>query len=218
MTNKLNVIPIDLLDEYQELVNKDLISLFDQLADAEISTDTFNFYTSVAAIASSRIEGEQLEVDSYLKHKMLDIAYQRDLVQKPDDLYNAYTFAQQHPLTAEQFLQAHQLIAAHLLPPQKQGVLRTGNMVVMEHNTARIQLEAAQAHQVNTLFELLWDDIKQLKKLELACNDVFYFAAFIHLVFVNIHPFEGGERPGGAPAGKMVHRRKVGKKGLVFAK
>jgi hypothetical protein len=86
-----------------------LQELFDRLKDAEISTDTFSFYTSVAAISSSRIEGEQLEVDSYVKHKMLNIEYQPNLVEKPDDLYKAYLFAQDSPLGQSTFLKAHKL-------------------------------------------------------------------------------------------------------------
>lgn len=192
MMGKFKLIPVDLLEQYCELVNKDLQAAFDNLTDAEISTETFSFYTSVSAIASSRIEGEQMDVDSYLKHKMLGVEYQPDLVQKPDDLYKAYLFAQQNELTAASFLKAHKLITAHLLPPDKQGVLRTGNMLVMEHNTGRIQFEAAPAHLVNGLFELFWEDIEELKKLTLSYQQVFYFASFIHLVFVNIHPFEDG--------------------------
>src|SRR5476649_2100529 len=113
MKEKLKIIPIDLLDEYLQSVNQDLSSLFDSLTDAEISTDTFSFYTSVSAITSSRIEGEQIEVDSYLKHKMHAAEYRPDLVQKPDDLYQAYLYAQQNSLTPINFLAAHKLITAH---------------------------------------------------------------------------------------------------------
>src|SRR5471030_2786179 len=116
----LNIIPVTLLAQYLQLVNNNLETSFNQLKDAEISTDDFSFYTSVSAIASSRIEGEQMEIDSYLKHKMLNTEYQPDLVQKPDDLYRAYLFAQQNQLTAANFLAAHKLIAAHLLPANKQ--------------------------------------------------------------------------------------------------
>jgi Fic family protein len=192
MIASLKIIPVDLLAEFRQQVSSDLQPAFDALKDAEISTDTFSFYTSVSAITSSRIEGEQMEVDSYLKHKMLNVEYQPDLVQKPDDLYKAYIFAQQNELTASNFLSAHRLITMHLLPPNKQGILRTGNMVVMEHATGRIQFEAAPAGQVHHLFELLWQDIELLKTQELSYAEVFYFAAFIHMVFVNIHPFDDG--------------------------
>jgi Fic family protein len=153
-----------------------------------------------------------MEVDSYLKHKMLNVEYQPDLVQKPDDLYQAYLFAQQNELTADNFLAAHQLISAHLLPANKQGVFRTGNMVVMEHKTGRIQFEAAPAGQVKSLFELLWDDIATLKNQELTVTEVFYFAAFIHLVFVNIHPFEDGNGRAGRLLEKWFIAQKLGSK------
>ena len=192
MNDRLKLIPTDLLEEYKQQVGIDLQNRFDSLKDADIPTDTFSFYTSVSAITSSRIEGEQMEVDSYLKHKMLDLGYRPELVQKPNDLYNAYLFAQKNELTSSNLFKAHQLITAHLLPENKQGVLRNGNMMVLEHQTGRIQFEAAQAQQVKSLFESLADDIETLKKQNLSYPEVFYFASFIHLVFVNIHPFEDG--------------------------
>ncbi|HVS94527.1 MAG TPA: hypothetical protein VHE59_20960 [Mucilaginibacter sp.] len=70
----LQIIPADLLPEYRQRVDgAALQAAFDSLHDAEISTGTFSFYTSVSAIASSRIEGEQMEVDSYIRHKMLNV-------------------------------------------------------------------------------------------------------------------------------------------------
>jgi Fic family protein len=209
---QLNIIPVELLEQYYSLVDKNLQVSFDALKDAEISTDSFSFYTSVSAIASSRIEGEQMEVDSYIKHKMLNIEYQPDLVQKPDDLYKAYLFAQQDSLSKDNFLQAHSIITAHLLPANKQGVLRTGNMIVMEHTTGRIQYEAAPGKEVSKLFELLWNDIEILKKETLTHEEVFYFASFIHVVFVNIHPFEDGNGRAGRLLEKWFIAEKLGVK------
>lgn len=192
MSAFLTIIPDTLLNDYNQKVDERLDSRFDGLKDAEISTDTFSFYTSVSAIASSRIEGEQMEIDSYLKHKMLNTQYQPDLLQKPNDLYNAYLYAQANPLTEENFLNSYKLITAHLLPAHGQGKLRTGNMVVMEHNTGRIQFEAAPAGIVKQEYEKLWKNVDQLKTLPLSTTEVFYYASFIHLVFVSIHPFDDG--------------------------
>ena len=153
MNYPLQIIPTHLLEEYLKQVPKNIDTAFDALKDAEISTDTFSFYTSVSVIASSRIEGEQMEVDSYIKHKMLNIEYQPDLVEKPNDLYNAYLYAQQNKLTKDNFLKAHTLLATHLLPKSKQGIYRTVNMVVMEHKTGRIQYEAAHVTEVKKLME-----------------------------------------------------------------
>lgn len=128
-----------LLDAFVQQLPGGLKQSFDALHDVENSTNTFSFYTSVSAMASCRIEGEALEIDIYLKHKMLKIAYQPNLVEKPNDLYQAYLHAQQYDLTKSNFLQAHHLLSAHLLPTAKRDVCCTGNMVVMKHNTFRIQ-------------------------------------------------------------------------------
>lgn len=212
MKINLKIISTELIEEYLKLVSPNLKSDFDVLKDAEISTETFNFYTSVSAIASSRIEGEQMEVDSYIKHKMLNIEYQPNLVEKPNDLYKAYIFAQENELTSSSFLKAHSLLSAHLLPEIKQGVYRTGNMVVMEHKIGRIQYEAALVHEVQNLMNLLWQDIEQLKKESLSIEEIFYFASFIHIVFVNIHPFEDGNGRAGRLLEKWFVAQKLGKK------
>jgi len=212
MKINLKIISTELIEEYLKLVSPNLKSDFDVLKDAEISTETFNFYTSVSAIASSRIEGEQMEVDSYIKHKMLNIEYQPNLVEKPNDLYKAYIYAQENELTSSSFLKAHSLLSAHLLPEIKQGVYRTGNMVVMEHKTGRIQYEAALVHEVQNLMDLLWQDIEELKKESLSIEEIFYFASFIHIVFVNIHPFEDGNGRAGRLLEKWFVAQKLGKK------
>jgi Fic family protein len=209
----MKIIQLDLLEQYNEQVDKNLKSAFDALKDAEISTDTFSFYTSVSAITSSKIEGEQMDVDSYIKHKMLNIEYQPNLVEKPNDLYKAYLFAQENELTNTNFLKAHILLAEHLLPESKQGIYRTGNMVVMEHKTGSIQYEAAPFSNVKTLMNLLWEDIETLKGKNLNINEVFYFAAFIHLAFVNIHPFEDGN----GRAGRLLEKWFIAEKSGVKA-
>jgi len=212
MKNKLQIIPTDLLTAYLEQVPKGLQAAFDALQDAEISTDTFSFYTSVSAMASSKIEGEQMEIDSYIKHKMLNIEYMQDLVEKPNDLYNAYLFAQKNELTEKNFMETHKLLSAHLLEPNKRGVCRTGNMVVMEHKTFRIQYEAAMWSEVKPLFAKLWKDIEHLKKEKLSIEEVFFFASFIHIVFVNIHPFEDGNGRAGRLLEKWFLAQMLGEK------
>lgn len=207
----LQLLKTDLLDSYLKQIG-DLKNHFEALKDAEISTNTFSFYTSVSAMASSKIEGEKLEIDSYVKHKMLNIEYVKDLVEKPNDLYNAYLFAQKKQLTDAHFLKAHKLISINLLSESKRGKYRKVNMLVMEHKTFKIQFEAALWSEVEALMKKLWNDINQLIKKTLTTEEVFYYAAYIHLVFVNIHPFEDGNGRAGRLLEKWFIAEKLGEK------
>lgn len=206
----LKIISNQLLEEYLKAIPKDLKQCFEALKDADISTDTFSFYTSVSAMASCKIEGETLEIDSYVKHKMLNIEYVKDLVEKPNDLYNAYLFAKQNKLTQANFLKAHQFISANLLAQNKRGKYRKVNMLVLEHKTLKIQFEAAMWTEVESLMKKLWDDINALIKQSLSAEEVFYFAAYIHLVFVDIHPFEDGNGRAGRLLEKWFLAQKLG--------
>jgi Fic family protein len=40
--------------------------------------------------------------------------------------------------------------------------------------------------------EKLWDDISMLIQSQLSNEEILYYASFIHIVFVNIHPFNDG--------------------------
>ncbi len=178
--------------KWKSLLNVDIQKEFSDIQKQEFEPHSFTFYTSVSVMSSSKIEGEQLELDSYVKHKMLNIEYLPELTEKPNDLYRAYLFAKENRLTQKNFLQAHLFIAAHLLPKIQQGVIRKTEMLVMEHKTGRIQYEAASLQIVKKQYNKLWKEIEMILKKDLSVEEVFYYAAFIHLAFVNIHPFGDG--------------------------
>jgi hypothetical protein len=69
MQKKLRIIPTILQEQYNSLVSNNLEHEFQKLHDAEISTEHFSFYTSVSSVFSSKIEGEEIELDSYINHK-----------------------------------------------------------------------------------------------------------------------------------------------------
>jgi Fic family protein len=178
--------------EYKALLNVDIVSALEGVQAGELTPSSFTFYTSVAVMSSSRIEGELLEVDSYVKHKMQQVDYIPELLEKPNDLYSAYAYAHEHKLTRDHFLHSHSLITQHLLPERSRGVYRKSNMVVMEHNTGRVQFEAAPFDIVPGEMDKLWHDIDALTARNLSEDEVFYYASCIHLMFVCIHPFNDG--------------------------
>jgi Fic family protein len=191
MLDKLNVIPVDLLDEYLRQVNIALQNRFDSLTDAEISTDTFSFYTSVSSVFSSKIEGEDIELDSYIKHKKYGIEFLPDYTRKIDDLYNAYIFAQNNPLNKKNIGKAHQLLSKHIVAKHFQGKVRIHNMYVSTPD-GKIDYVAASPYEVEGEMEKFYTDIAILKGMQMDTAEMFFFAAMIHLVFVKIHPFNDG--------------------------
>ena len=178
--------------DYKSHVQVDCEKELKKVGEIELTPKSFTFYTSVAVISSSKIEGEQMELDSYVKHKIQDIEYLPELVQKPNDLYKAYLFANDNKLSKDTFLQSHVLLSTHLLPEKWRGVYRQNEMLVMEHKTGRIQFEAASFSIVKNEMDNLWADIDFLLNEKTSIEEIFYYASFIHLAFVNIHPFNDG--------------------------
>lgn len=191
MKMKLQIIPTDLLEDYKAQVGDSIQLNFESLQDSELSMDTFSFYTSVSAVFSSKIEGENIELDSYVKHKRLGAHFLPDYTRKIDDLYDAYIFAQGSILNANNIAQAHVLLTGHLLQKEQQGNIRTGNMYVMS-NDGKIEYVAALPNKVKTEMQKFYADLEWLLGAELDFKQVLFFAAMIHLVFVKIHPFEDG--------------------------
>ena len=153
-----------------------------------------------------------MEIDSYVKHKTQHIDYLPELTEKPNDLYNAYLFARQNELSLANLLESHKLLTAHLLPEKWRGAYRKNEMLVMEHKTGRVQYEAAPCGIVEAEMNRLWQDIESLITGDLAVGEVFYYAAFIHLVFVNIHPFNDGNGRAGRLLEKWFLARHLGEK------
>jgi len=207
------IITDNYLDEYKNQLKVDIPSALKKVKQIELTPKSFTFYTSVAVISSSKIEGEKMELDSYVKHKLQDIEYLPELVEKPNDLFQAYLFANENPLSKENFMHSHKLLSLHLLPEKWRGVYRTNEMLVMEHKTGRIQFEAAPFSIISSEMDKLWQDISYLQKMNLSSEEVFYYASYIHLIFVNIHPFNDGNGRAARLLEKWFLATKIGELG-----
>lgn len=211
MKDKLQIIPTVLLPDYLERVPNGLQAAFELLQDAEISTDTFSFYTSVSSVFSSKIEGEDIELDSYIKHKKFGIEFLPDYTQKIDDLYDAYAFAQTNELNENNIAEAHKLLSKHIVAKNWQGKFRNHNMFVTTPD-GRIEYVAASPFEVETEMKKFYDDLAILLKTDMSIKEVFFFASMIHLVFVKIHPWNDGNGRSARLLEKWFLAQKLGPK------
>ena len=212
METKLQIIPVGLLDEYKlAIANCQLSEKFDALKDAEISTDSFSFYTSVSSVFSSKIEGEEIDLDSFVKHKRFGIEFLPDYTKKIDDLYDAYTFAKSNVMNKVNIEEAHKLLSRHIVAKHQQGKIRKQNMYVT-NDAGNIEYVAATLYEVEGEMQKFYGDINLLIRKSMKLSEVFYYAAMLHLVFVKIHPWNDGNGRSARLIEKWFLSQKLGEK------
>jgi Fic family protein len=185
------ILTSEMLLEFTLRVKDSPIDKLNRMQTLELPVDYFQFYKSVSSVYSSKIEGEDIDFDSYFKHRFMKVEFKTDYTRKADDLYAAYDFIDANSLTLENVKKAHSILSSNLLPDIHQGRIRTNPMFVINNND-QIEYVATSPDQVNTELEKLFEDIKTLQTKELNSYEIFYYASLIHLVFVKIHPFQDG--------------------------
>lgn len=188
---KLEILTSQLINDFVEKVKESPLDKLDKVEKLEMPVDYFQFYKSVSSVYSSKIEGEDIDFDSYFKHKFLNVKFKPDYTRKADDLYTAYDFIEQHRLNLKNVQKTHSILSSNLLPKCQQGLIRTNPMFVINSDD-RIEYVAAGPEIVKRELEKLFNDIEVLLNADLNEFEIFYYAALIHLVFVKIHPFQDG--------------------------
>lgn len=185
------ILTSELLVKFTLEVNESPINKLNRMKKLELPVDYFQFYKSVSSVYSSKIEGEDIDFDSFFKHKFMNVKFNADYTKKADDLYAAYDFIDCNKLNLKNVKKAHSILSANLLPKSQQGFIRTNPMFVINSND-QIEYVAASPECVNDELEKLFHDIEIIQNKELSSFEVFYYASLIHLVFVKIHPFQDG--------------------------
>ena len=189
--------------------------MIDSLDKIETPVDYFRFYNAISTVYSSKIEGEEIDFDSYFKHKFLNVHYQPDYTRKSDDLFNAYEFIFKYTLNMKNLKSAHTILSYNLLTVPQQGFIRTNPMFVINSDD-KIDYVAAESSILHIELTKLFDDIETLLAEDLSNAEVLYYASYIHLTFVKIHPFQDGNGRSARLLEKWFLIEKLGEKATAI--
>ncbi|NDC32028.1 MAG: Fic family protein [Bacteroidetes bacterium] len=170
----------------------------------------FDYYIQASAAYSSNIEGNSIDVDTYLKNKKFNVKSKPKEMAEIDDLIAAYNFAIKTALTQKSFLDAHKILSKSILSLSSQrGKLR--NQQVGIFSNGKLEYMAVEPEFVKQEMVKLFSDIKELLSRELFYQETLYYAAMIHLILEKIHPFMDGNGRAGRLLEKWFLAEKIGK-------
>lgn len=72
------ILTSELLVEFTLKVSETPISKLNRIKKLEIPVDYFQFYKSVSSVYSSKIEGEDIDFDSFFKHRFMNVKFKAD--------------------------------------------------------------------------------------------------------------------------------------------
>jgi len=190
MTLGLSLLKDDYFNEYKTQLKIDVESALIKLNAIPQGLDEFKFYLANSAVHSSNIEGNTVNFDTYLKASEFNLHLKTKEIKEIEDLIEAYRFAKDNDLTLDNVLKAHQILTQSILVKKERGKIRKVKVGV--RSEGRLIYLAVEPEYVAQELEKLFGDISILLKTKLTTTEVFYYASYIHLVFVNIHPFVDG--------------------------
>ena len=197
------------LNQYHDLIGNQIDRLVELFDFAEKSTN-LGYKTQVSAVYSSNIEGNSIDLNSYMNYKLTQEKFKpHKEIQEIENLILAYEFAQSNPLTEKNFLQCHKIFAKTLVIKSKQGKYRNEKVGVF--GQSGLVYLAIEPEFVQDTMHDFFVDLGALLKQELSKPEAFYFASLIHLKFVHIHPFRDGNGRAARLLEKWFLTEKIGK-------
>ncbi|MBT4277697.1 Fic family protein [Candidatus Falkowbacteria bacterium] len=167
---------VDLEKEYQKLFKKGEID--------------FNYLIEASAVYSSNIEGNSMDLNSFMNSKGLKVKQRPKEFVEITDLVKAYNFSQKYKLTESNFLKAHKILSKTFLVESRQGVYREEKVGVFD--SGGLVYLAVEPENVKKAMKDFFQMINDLFKKEMTTKEVFFWASIIHLRLAHIHSFSDG--------------------------
>jgi Fic family protein len=151
----------------------------------------FRYLLESSAVFSSNIEGNPIDLNSFMNVKSVKGGVRRKELMEIYELIDAYTFARVNDLTEMNLLRAHGTLSQQFLIESKQGAYRDEREGV--YDSGGLVYVAVEPEYVGREMKALFEDItSSLSSKTFNIEESFYFAAMIHLRFAQIHPFVDG--------------------------
>lgn len=155
-----------------------------------INAPDFAFMLDSAAVYSSNIEGNSLNLNSFLNSRLQDKKGRPKEAQEIEDLVEAYRFIQNNPLNEKNMLKAHGMLSRKFLSKARQGAYRKEPVGVFSEKG--LEYLALEQHMVPIEVQNLFITIRALLKTPMGPMESFFWASWIHLMVALIHPFADG--------------------------
>jgi len=193
-------------DIYKDLIGNDIAKL---ITDFDFSENRggFEYLTKSSAVYSSNIEGNSIDLNSYMNYEMNKDKFKVGKeIEEIEDLIEAYGFAQNNKLNEKNLLKCHKIFSDTLLIRSKRGKYRIEQVGVF--GKTGLAYMAVEPEFVGKEMKMFFQDINELISSGLTEIEVFYHASLIHLRFAHIHPF----RDGNGRAARLIEKWFVAEK------
>ncbi|MFP4557121.1 MAG: Fic family protein [Bacteroidales bacterium] len=178
------------LDKYEESIGNEISKLIRNFDFSENSGD-FEYLTKSSAVYSSNIEGNSVDLNSYMNYEMNKDKFKVGKeIEEIENLIEAYEFAQNNRLNEKNLLNCHKIFSDTLLIRSKRGKYRIEQVGVF--GKSGLAYMAIEPEFVEKEMKMFFQDINELISTNLNETEVFYFASLIHLRLAHIHPFRDG--------------------------
>ncbi len=193
-------------DIYKEEIGNEISCLIKNFDFSEDSGE-FEYLTKSSAVYSSNIEGNSIDLNSYMNYEMNKDKFKVGKeIEEIKDLIEAYNFAQNNRLNEKNLLNCHKIFSDTLLIRSKRGKYRIEQVGVF--GKSGLAYLAIEPEYVEKEMNIFFQDINELISTKLNETEVFYFASLIHLRLAHIHPF----RDGNGRAARLIEKWFVAEK------
>ncbi len=194
------------LETYKNSIGNEIPKLIKNFDFSE-NRGKFDYLTKASAVYSSNIEGNSVDLNSYMNYEMNKDKFKVGKeIEEIENLIEAYGFAQNNKLNEENLLNCHKIFSDTLLIRSKRGKYRIEQVGVFEKSG--LAYMAIEPESIEKEIKIFFQDINELISSKLNEIEGFYFASLIHLRLAHIHPF----RDGNGRAARLIEKWFVAEK------